>query len=575
MEENLIKNSLIGTFYEKNNFYISLYDLNKNTIQKQLISDLKFPKEKENNLNIINRNENINNKAFCFDCKKNIDFNVNSECKCHNIKYLNDFINDINIKEIEENLKLAVENYKKVYKMIENKLNEFKKRNENQIILARKIIKMYYSKSNNLNYQIISNTKNLLRFNQIKLGDFEGYNFKYVFEANILKEYSLNNYIIEKIRIKNIQKNCEIKTNNNINIRDIIILNKQSKIIFNSGITLFLLNNRNYSLEDKKEIDKDILSMNLIKEKEEEMILISFENSIKKIKIENNKIDIVDFLNNIEILKPGIVIKYQEEYAWTYGKYIKFSFNQDFNSENNFAEESFNYENEYYFKIINLIKFYDDILFVLSLKKRYHSFSTYKILLGSCKNPLAFNNFLELEEFHYCDERLNFSFEDFQDDINTGKHYNIYLFNSKNIIISGQLGIYVINTFNWEIKKEIILKDKLIESAFYLRNSKFLIFFKENPYIKEFYKNESEKSALLCDNNDKNNLLIVRIGENYSQIIFETFVNCKGKKIYYDSNINSNIDNEINSVCGFISFLNNISLYQFIDIQKKIEMKNN
>ena len=101
--------------------------------------------------------------------------------------------------------------------------------------------------------------------------------------------------------------------------------------------------------------------MNLIKEKEKEMILISFENSIKKIKIENNKIDIVDFLNNIEILKPGIVIKYREEYVWTYGKYIKFSFNQDFNSEKNFAEEYFDYENEYYFKIINLIKFFDDI----------------------------------------------------------------------------------------------------------------------------------------------------------------------------------------------------------------------
>ena len=108
-----------------------------------------------------------------------------------------------------------------------------------------------------------------------------------------------------------------------------------------------------------------------------------------------------------------------------------------------------------------------------------------------------------------------------------------------------------------------------------MSNSTFLIFFKKNRNIEDFHKNESEKSALLCANNNENNLLIVRIGENYSQIIFETFVTCKGKKIYYDSNINSNIDNEINSLCGFISFRNNISLYQFIDIQKKIEMKNN
>ena len=70
MEENAIKNSLIGTFYENNNYYVSLYDLNKNIIQRKLISDLQFSKEEENNLNIISKNENMNNKAFCFDCKK-------------------------------------------------------------------------------------------------------------------------------------------------------------------------------------------------------------------------------------------------------------------------------------------------------------------------------------------------------------------------------------------------------------------------------------------------------------------------------------------------------------------------
>ena len=229
MEESAIKNSLIGTLYENNNYYISIYDLNKNIIQKKLISDMKFSKEKENNLNIINKNENIINKAFCFDCKKNIDCNVNLECKTHNIKYLNDIIKDISIKEIEENLNLAEENYKKIYKVIEDKLNVFKQRNENQIILARKIIEIYYSNLDNLNYQIISNTKNLLNFNQIKLEDFEGYDLKFILETNILKEYPLINYINEKVIIKNIQKNLEIKINNNLAIRDVVTLNKTKK----------------------------------------------------------------------------------------------------------------------------------------------------------------------------------------------------------------------------------------------------------------------------------------------------------------------------------------------------------
>ena len=162
--------------------------------------------------------------------------------------------------------------------------------------------------------------------------------------------------------------------------------------------------------------------MNLIKEKEE-TLLISLENSIKKIKIENNKIEILEFLNNIKINKPEIVIKYQDGYAWTYGKYIKFSSDNYFNSENNFAEEYFDYECSY-FKIINLIKFFDDILYVLSLKRRYQTYITYNILLGSWKDPLAFNNFLELEKFHY-DEHSNY--EDFQYNLNSGKNYNIYL----------------------------------------------------------------------------------------------------------------------------------------------------
>ena len=572
MEENTIKNCIIGTFYENNNYYVSLYDMNKNIIQKKLINDLKFSKEKENNLNIINKNENMSNKAFCFDCKKNIDCNVNLECKTHNIKFLNDIIKDISIKEIEENLNLAEENYKKIYKVIEDKLNVFKQRNENQIILARKIIEIYYSNLDNLNYQIISNTKNLLNFNQIKLEDFEGYDLKFILETNILKEYPLINYINEKVIIKNIQKNLEIKINNNLAIRDVVTLNKQRKIIFNAGQTLFLINNQNYSIEDIKEINKDILSVNLIKEKEEEILLISFANTIMKIKIDNNKIKIEEFLNNIKIDKPGIVIKYQDEYAWTYGKYIVFSFCKIFNPEKKLTEEYFSFEWICYFKIINLITFFDDILFVLSLKIIDQGDITYKILLGSIKNPLAFNNYLELETFN-CEEHFNY--KDFQYNLNTGKNYNIYLFNFENIIICGQLGIYVINPFNWEIKKEIILNNKLIDNAFYLSNSTFLIFLKKNSFIKQFHKTESENSEILSANNKENNLLVTKIEKNSSRIIFETFVNCEGKKIYYDSSNITKIVNENNLFCGFISFINNISLYQFKEIQIKLDMKNN
>ena len=249
----------------------------------------------------------IKNEAFCFDCKKNINVNMNPDCKTHNIKYLNDLIKDINIEQIEKDLELAIENYENVYRIIEEKLIKFKKRNNNQILLAKKIIELYKSNLNNLNYQMISNTKNLLHFNEIKLKDYEDYNSKFILETNILEEYSINNYINKTLNIQKIQKNTEIKSDIKYNIGKVIILKNQNKIIFNTSQNIFLLNNKNYSIKDKIETKDNILSLNLV---DEEIILISFNNSIKQLKIENDKIIIEDYLNDIEVSEPGIAIEY-------------------------------------------------------------------------------------------------------------------------------------------------------------------------------------------------------------------------------------------------------------------------
>ena len=572
MEENAIKNSIIGTYYEKNNFYMVLYDINKKIIRKELISDLQFSKDKENNINFLSKNININNKAFCFDCEKNIDFNENLECKTHNIRYLNDLIKDINIKDIEENLKLAVENYEKVYKIIEGKLNEFKKRNENQIKLAQKIIEIYKSNLDNLNYQIVSNIKDLSYFNQIKLKDFEGYNLQFVLETNILKEYSINNYINEKLKIKDIQKNLEIKNDNKLKIRNVVILNKQGKIIFNSGQTIFLLNNKSYSLEDKIEINEDILALNIIKE-EDETVLISSKNSIKKVKIVNNRLKIENFLNNIFVNNPGIVIKYQDEYAWTNGKYIEFSLSKRYNLKKSFEKNYFDYETSYSFKVINLIQFFDDLLFVISLKSWHEFYTHYYIMLGSYKNVLALNNYIELEKFDFddCDDKDDLDYYRNMDD-----NYNIHVCNYEEIIIGGKLGIYIINPSKWEIKKIIILNDsdKLIENVFYLNDSSFLIFIDHYIFRHIFFISQSKKSEKLISYDNDSNILIAKIGGNYNHIIFETFLECEEKKIYYNSNINSGRTENNNLINKFISFQNDISVYEFIDIEKKLELKN-
>jgi len=166
---------------------------------------------KMDNLIQVNKDININNKAFCFNCRANINLDNNPDCKNHNIKYLNESLKDININQIEENWKTAIEYYEETYKKIKEKSERFKQRYEKQILLAKKIIEIYKNNINNLNYQIIMNTKNILHFNQIKFKDFKGYNFSFIPEKNILKEYSLNNYIDEKLVIHSIQKNSEIK----------------------------------------------------------------------------------------------------------------------------------------------------------------------------------------------------------------------------------------------------------------------------------------------------------------------------------------------------------------------------
>ena len=312
-------------------------------------------------------------------------------------------------------------------------------------MLAQKIIEIYKSNIDNLNYQIASNIKNLLNFNQIKLKDFEGYNLKYILETNILKEYPINNYAIEKLVIKKIQKNLEIIKDNEIIIKGSVFLSNSKKIIFNTGDALFLFNNKNYSFEDKIEINKEII-INLIKE--EKMILISFLNSIKKIKINNNKIKIEDYLNNIEVSKPGIVIKYQDENAWTNGKYINFSFSPQYNLKNYFEENYYDYETSYYFKVINLIQFFDDILFIFSLKSIEQMFVGCDLMLGSYKNSLAKYKYLNLETYNFealsnDDDRVYYE--------STEKNYNIHISNYKELIIAGKLGIYIINPIEWEI----------------------------------------------------------------------------------------------------------------------------
>ena len=65
---------------------------------------------------------------------------------------------------------------------------------------------------------------------------------------------------------------------------------------------------------------------------DKETILISHENSIEKLIIENDKLKLEHFLStNIHIHEPGVIINYKDEYAWTNGTNIGFLGNKYYN----------------------------------------------------------------------------------------------------------------------------------------------------------------------------------------------------------------------------------------------------
>ena len=312
MIEETIKNNFIGISNENGNLYINTLDLNNNK-KKILIEEFLLNKEIEKN-KILIKDRYI---AFCLDCNKNIK---DSKCDSHLVKYFKDINKNINIKEIEKTFKNIFENYNNFINILEQKIKYLKKRNEEQKLLVEKIINIYNSslKDNNLTFQILLNVQNFLKFNEMEDIDIIKQSFN--LEYNILKEFKIDNYIEENILIEKIQKNMKLDLKEEIN--SLLVLEKINKIIFYSKKKIYLFNLKNYSYENQ--ISEDyIFSLNLMKNKE--TILVSQFQKIRKLKIENNKIILEDYLCNINIYGLGKIIDYKNGIAWTGYQSIYFS----------------------------------------------------------------------------------------------------------------------------------------------------------------------------------------------------------------------------------------------------------
>ena len=225
-------------------------------------------------------------------------------------------------------------------------------------------------------------------------------------------------------------------------------------------------------------------------------------------------------------------------------------YNIEDSDEDKFGEGNHNFE------IIDLKQFNDNILIIIFEEENNSNLTNYNFYLYSNRKGYNKDNLIKFENFDFDSD----SYLGDWDYITSMKnHYNIYLNNSDEIMI-GILELYIINPSKWIIGNEIIFSDKLIENAFCLDNSYFLIYTRECLFGKNF-KKEIKNAEILNNIKENNNILVARIGKNFSKIIYDSFLDFEEAKIYYNSFIDCNVY-ECNSKFILVKN-NNISFYEF------------
>ena len=103
-------------------------------------------------------------------------------------------------------------------------------------------------------------------------------------EYNILKLFLIDNYIKEIFSVENGQNIFNLEVN--YKIKFILLIEKMNKFIIYGNYYLHLFNAKGFKSEHKIKTNNNILSLNLMKDKE----TILLANEIKKIFIINNKL---------------------------------------------------------------------------------------------------------------------------------------------------------------------------------------------------------------------------------------------------------------------------------------------
>ena len=519
MLEELMTNTFIEIQEKKDEYLLKSIDYDNNE-QISLLSNILID---ENNI----KNIKSSNKIINF----------------HNAEYFKEKIKDINVDGIEKQFKKIHDDYNEVITILEERIKKFKIKIDKQFQLAKKIIDFYNLaiKSNKITYQIIINTKNILQFNPIIKNEFFPKENQINFDYNLLKTFSIDQFIEEKITIENIQKVCNIKVSQkneikkNINVEDeissLLFLEKMNKLIcynINKIISFSLLN---FKKENEINLNDKLISLNLTTDNN---IYVGFYNSIKKLKFENNKIMIENYLDNINLYIPGKIINYKNSIAWTNCHYIGFDSENYYDINDQIDIEWNNWSGYTKSMLIDLIEYKNDkIIYLYSLEYTdHHGEGGFNVHLSLFNEDLSNVKQIKLENsddelFSGCDPWY------------LQKNYKLLKNERNNLIVITVKTVFVINISKWEIMKKVSLLQNNINNSYCLNDRYFLFLFNNEPC----YDRYNDRFAhIIVKKDEKKNIIFYKIGENTEQIMYESKLkiedNCD--KLYYTTLNNKN-----------------------------------
>ena len=514
MLEKEVRNSLIGIKEENGISYLEFIDHANNIKKTNLIN---FVTEKKNN---IIEAENKDEYLYRFKKQKRIIKAKDSQ------ESIDDLVKSINIKDVENTLNEITKNYKIIIDILEHKIEEFKKRNDAQIILVKNLINIYNSSFNskNITKELLLNLKNIVQFNELNIDHFMFQINSVDFGFNILKPFPIENLLEEKILIQKIQNNTTIEFKENI--KSLLILEKLNKIIVYSENKLFLFNPKNYKIQNEIKSKNGIISLNLMKDN---TILVSHPESISKLKIENNKMMLENYISGerFDIYYPGIIVDYKSNVAWTDDRYIGMYGNKYYHIDKyldnySFSNKNMEWSGDYSITTTYLYSFTDDILLYAYLFKGmdHHGQSFPELYLSLYNKEMVKNRDYELF-------------------LGNNTYTKIFKLNSEVVVVFGGDNFIVLNVYSFKTINIIKVNEtkKSINNCFLL-NKNYYMYFLDGIFYDYYYFRENEE-----ENENENNIFVIKIEENSNKIIFASKMNVsnyfygkEGDKYFYLKN---------------------------------------